>query len=243
MARLDGKVVLLTGADGGIGGPLSRAIYAEGACLMLHGLDAEALRATAREAGWDEDRYIVHAHDVRDGTATQAAVSQGISRFGRIDALINLAGINRFGGILRCSEEEWDAVMAINVKGYFLTTRAVVPHMKTAGSGTIVNMSSIWGVRGNSRMMAYSTSKHAVEGFTKSLRAEVASWGIKVSSLIVGIVDNSFRDAMRDHVAFTDDECERMLRSEDIVEPVIYMLETPPQALASSITLEAWLLQ
>lgn len=243
MTSLKDQVVLMTGGDGGIADALSKAIYAEGATLILHGHDEEKLRGRAREAGWDKDRYSLHAHDVTDSAAVERAVAQAVERFGKIDGLINLAGINRFGGIMHCSENEWDAVMSTNVKGYFLTTRAVVPHMKSAGSGTIINMSSIWGVRGNPRMMAYSTSKHAVEGFTHSLRSEVSQWGIKVSSLILGIIDNGFRNAMSDHVTFTDEQCQRMLKNEDVVAPVLYILGSSPQALPSSVTVEAWLLQ
>lgn len=91
--------------------------------------------------------------------------------------------------------------------------------------------------------MAYATSKHAVEGFTASLRADVASRGIKVSSLIVGIADTPFREAMKEHVTFTEGQCALMLQPSDIVAAVNYMLSTSPNALVSSLTLEAWLLQ
>lgn len=243
MTDLNGKVALLTGAGGGIGGALADALYAQGAFLILHSDDAAALAARVRDAGWDEARFELSGHDVRDSAAVEGAVGRGITRFGRIDFLINIAGINRFGGILTCTEEEWDAVASTNVKGYFLTARAIVPHMKEAGSGAIINMSSVWGVRGNPRMMAYSASKHAVEGFTKSLREEVAPWGIKVSSLVVGIVDTAFRDAMRDHVRFSDEQCQRMLTPQDVVDSLLYVLRSSPRALPSSITLEAWLIQ
>ncbi len=243
MNNFEGKVVLLTGADGGIGTALSKTLYAQGASLILHAKENERLQTTVSEFGWDHARYTLHGHDVSDSKAVEAAVSKGFDRFGRIDFLINIAGINRFGGILKCSEEEWDAIHATNVKGLFLTSRAVVPYMKSAGVGSIINISSVWGIRGSAKMMAYSTSKHAVEGFTKSLLAEVAPWGIKVSSLIVGIVDNAFRDAMRDYVTFTPEQCNRMLTHEDVVEPVIYMMRSSPRALPSSVTLEAWLLQ
>lgn len=243
MNRLDGKVVLMTGADGGIGSALARSLGADGAQLVLHGEDPVRLDALATDIGGDPSRHMLDAHDVTNERAVTRAVQAAIDRFGQIDILINLAGINRFGGILRCTADEWDAVQSTNVKGYFLTTRAVVPAMKAAGHGSILNMSSVWGVRGNARMMAYSTSKHAVEGFTASLRQEVAPWGIKVSSLVVGIVDTPFRDAMKDHVTFTAEQCANMLKACDVVDAIRYMLDTSNRALPSSLTLEAWLVQ
>ncbi|PTW62025.1 3alpha(or 20beta)-hydroxysteroid dehydrogenase/3-oxoacyl-[acyl-carrier protein] reductase [Breoghania corrubedonensis] len=243
MSELSGKIVLITGAGGGIGAALSQCLYDEGASLVLQSADLEGLRAKAAKGGWDDARILLQAHDVTDGKAVEAAASEALARFGRIDMLVNLAGINRFGGVLTCPEEEWDRVMSTNVKGYFLAARAVVPAMKEAGAGCIVNVSSIWGVRGNAKMMAYSTSKHAVEGFTASLRADVASSGIKVSSLIVGIVDTPFREAMKDHVTFTDEQCAIMLQPVDVVAALRYMLSTSPNALVSSLTLEAWRLQ
>jgi NAD(P)-dependent dehydrogenase (short-subunit alcohol dehydrogenase family) len=243
MMKFDGKVVMMTGADGGIGTALSKTLYDAGATLILHGQELPRLESLAKAGAWDEARYSLDAHDVTDAGAVRAAVDKALTRFGKIDALINMAGINRFGGVLHCSEEEWDAVMTTNVKGYFLTTQAVAPAMKTAGQGQILNISSIWGIRGNARMMAYSTSKHAVEGFTASLRAEVAPWGVKVSSLIVGIVDNNFRAGMGGQVVFTPEQCARMLESEDVVEAIVYVLGASPKALPSSLTLEAWLLQ
>lgn len=243
MSSLNGKVYLMTGADGGMGSELAPALYAQGANLILHGQEQDRLEALAQRHAWDRARVSLHAHEVTDAAAVSAAVDRGIGYFGRLDGLINLAGINRFGGIELCSEEEWDAVMSTNVKGMFLTTRAAMPTLKNAGCGTVINMSSIWGIRGNGRMMAYSTSKHAVEGFTQSLRSEVAPWGVKVSSLIVGIVDNGFRKGMGGHVTFTEEQCQKMLRSSDVVPPILYILTSAPQALPSTITLEAWLLQ
>ena len=243
MADLDGKIIAMTGADGGIGAAASAAFYARGASLILQGGDQARLARLAEDAEWDEARVLLQAHDVADRGAVEAAATGALARFGRIDALINIAGINRFGGLTHCSEADWDAVMATNVKGYFLTARALVPAMTAAGQGTIVNMSSVWGIRGNARMMAYSTSKHAVEGFTASLRAELGPCGIKVASLVVGIVDTPFREAMKDHVTFTPQQCTLMLQPADVVDALLYMLSTTPNALPSSLTLEAWRVQ
>lgn len=240
---MNGKVVMMTGAGGGFGAALAPYLYEAGASLVLQSADLARLQEQAKAAGWQEDRVLLQAHDVTDRAAVAAAGAEALARFGKIDVLLNLAGINRFGGILSTDEDDWDEVMRVNVTGYFLSTRAVIPAMLEAGAGCILNMSSVWGVRGNPRMMAYATSKHAIEGFTASLRAEVASQGIKVLSLIVGIADTPFREAMKDHVTFTDEQCALMLQPSDIVTAIGYMLSTSPNALASSLTLEAWRMQ
>jgi NADP-dependent 3-hydroxy acid dehydrogenase YdfG len=234
---------MITGAGGGFGAALAPCLYNAGANLVLQNARIEPLQAQAQSEGWARNRILLQAHHVTDRVAVASAAATAIERFKNIDVLINLAGINRFGGILTTREDDWDEIMDVNVTGYYLSARAVIATMLKSGSGCILNMSSVWGQRGNPTMMAYAASKHAVEGLTASLRAEVASHGIKVSSLIVGIADTAFREAMKEHVSFTEQQCALMLQPSDIVAAVNYMLSTSPNALVSSLTLEAWRLQ
>jgi len=240
---VSGKIVMMTGAGGGFGAALAPCLYNAGANLVLQNANIEPLQAQAESEGWMQDRILLQAHHVTDRPAVTNAAAAAIARFKKIDVLINLAGINRYGGILTTREDDWDEIMNVNVTGYYLSARAVIAAMLEAGSGCILNMSSVWGQRGNPKMMAYAASKHAVEGLTASLRAEVASQGIKVSSLIVGIADTPFREAMKEHVTFSEQQRALMLQPSDIVAAVNYMLSASPNALVSSLTLEAWRLQ
>src|SRR5205814_5296579 len=118
--------------------------------------------------------------DIRDGLSVTRAVESVARRFGSIDVLVNAAGVAYFGGVSLCTEEQWDDTLDINLKGYFLACKAVFPFMKQAGSGSIINVSSIWGLRGAASMVAYSASKFGIESLTESFAEEARPLGIRV---------------------------------------------------------------
>jgi 3-oxoacyl-[acyl-carrier protein] reductase len=237
-----GKVALVTGADRGIGYAISRRLWTEGARLILHSNNEDGLMRNAAAEDQGRERDVLRTVlDIRDRPSIERAVGRAVERFGRIDYLVNVAGINVFGGIERCTEDEWDEVLDVNLKGYFLMARAVYPHMIAGGGGSIVNVSSIWGHRGNPKMMAYAVSKHGVEGFTRSLAEEARLHGIKVTSLVVDKVDSAFRERMTGLMDFTEEQKARMLQPEDVADACLYALESSARALPSSIQLDAWL--
>ena len=231
------RVAIVTGADRGIGHAI---------CTHLLNKDINTVLISNNSSGLqdvqiDSKKQLTVAIDVRDSKAIDKSIQMVMEKFGRIDYLINVAGVAYYGGVEMCTEDQWDETMGVNVKGYFLMTKAVFPHMKKQKSGMIINMSSIWGTRGSPTMLAYSASKFAVEGLTKSLLEEGRSHGIKVASVILDKVDTPFRDEMCEYVNFDDEQKIRMLSANDVADTVGWMMETSNRSLPSSITLDAFL--
>jgi 3alpha(or 20beta)-hydroxysteroid dehydrogenase len=185
MGRLDGKVALITGAahDRGQGACEARLFAAEGATVVLTDVLDELGAATAAAIG---GRY---AHlDVTDADAWVAVVADVVERHGRIDTLVNNAGVWHTGGVLDASPEDYRRVVEINQTGVFLGMRAVAPTMRRQGGGSIVNISSTAGLRGEPGIVAYVASKWAVRGMTKSVAVELAPYGVRVNSVHPGLV-------------------------------------------------------
>ncbi|MFJ1751584.1 SDR family oxidoreductase [Kitasatospora sp. NPDC088134] len=243
MSRDSRRVSLITGADRGIGLALAKRLADAGHALVLHSNEAEGLAKAVAEAGWSTDQVLTSSHDVGDRAAVEAAVAAAVERFGKIDDLLNVAGVAYFGGILDTDPDMWEKTLRTNLTGYFLMARSVLPHMKAAGSGTVVNMSSIWGKRGAppGAMLAYSVSKFGIEGLTKCLIEEARPWGVKVSSIVLDKVDTGFRDNMKPFIDYTPEQRARMLGAEDVVDATLAILNSSGRAHPSTIELDAWL--
>lgn len=145
-----------------------------------------------------------------------------------------------FGGVADCTVEQWERTLQTNLTGYFLMARTVLPGMRAAGTGTIVNMSSIWGRRPAPATLAYSVSKYGVEGLTKCLAEEARPWGVKVSSLVLDKVDTDFREGMAAHVDYDAEQRARMLSADDVADATLAILESSGRAHPSSVELDAW---
>jgi 3alpha(or 20beta)-hydroxysteroid dehydrogenase len=184
---LDGQVALITGAalERGQGACEARLLAARGANVVLTDVRSEAGREMADAIG---DAASYHDLDVRDAAAWDAVVAAVIERHGRIDALVNNAGVWHTGGLLDTSPEDYRRVIEINQTGVFLGMRAVAPAMKHQGAGSIVNISSAAGLRGDARIHAYVASKWAVRGMTKAAALELAPFGIRVNSVHPGLI-------------------------------------------------------
>jgi 3-oxoacyl-[acyl-carrier protein] reductase len=237
------KVALITGADRGIGRALASRLGAAGCKLILHSNNGDGLSKAVSDEGWPAEQVLTGVHDVADAGLVHAAVAAGIDRFGKIDYLLNVAGVAYHGGVLTTSVDDWDRTLRTNVTGYFVMARSVLPYMKEAGGGLVVNMSSIWGKRGAppGAMMAYSVSKFAIEGFTKCLIDEARPWGVKVSSIVLDKVNTDFREHMTPHIDYTVEQRNRMLTAEDVVDAAMMILDSSPTSRPSSIELDAWL--
>jgi len=236
----EGKVALITGANQGIGKAISERLAKKGVNLILLSNKESELNLVKNALNIYNVDILTAVVDVRNKQEIDSAVEDSIKHFGKIDILINNAGVSFFGGIDKCTEEQWDLTMNTNVKGYFLLSKAVLPHMKQLKQGTIINMSSIWGKQGSATMVAYSSSKFAVEGFTQSLAEEVKSDGIKVSSIILDKVDTPFRDGMKEFVEFSEEQKSRMISADDVADSVLWILESSERSVPSSITLNAF---
>jgi NAD(P)-dependent dehydrogenase (short-subunit alcohol dehydrogenase family) len=189
------KAALITGAARGIGLATARRFLAEGWRVALLDIDGEAVRASTKALGREEDTLAIEA-DVAEPDAVAAAVGAVAQRFGRLDALVNNAGIAVFKPILETSLEDWQRVLAVNLTGPFLLAKAAAPLMAEGGGGSIVNITSISGVRASTLRTAYGTSKAGLAHLTKQMAVELASRGIRVNAVAPGPVDTAMAKAV-----------------------------------------------
>jgi len=198
--RFDGQVAMITGAAGNLGRATAQAFAAAGARLVLVDLDARALEAAYGAAS---DARLPVAADLGDDAAVAAATAQAIARFGRIDALCNIAGGFRMGPALHETPDElWRQMIELNAGSVLRTARAVVPRMLAAGRGKIVNVAAMGGVRGGAQMAAYSAAKSAVVRLTESMAAELRDRGINVNCVLPSIIDTPANRAAMPQAAF-----------------------------------------
>lgn len=195
MFDLTGKTALVTGATGGIGGAIARSLHARGAAVTLSGTRAEKLEGLARELG---DRVHVAAADLSDRAAVDALVPKAEELMGRLDILVNNAGITRDNLFMRMKDDEWDAVLEVNLTAGFRLTRAAVKGMMKRRFGRIIGISSVVGVTGNPGQGNYAATKAGLIGMSKSLAQEVASRGITVNTIAPGFIETAMTDALND---------------------------------------------
>lgn len=184
--RLDGKVALISGGARGQGAAEARLFVARGARVVVADVLADEGRAVAAELG-DDGAFV--ELDVTDAGGWDAAVATAVERFGRLDVLVNNAGIVRAGWLDDLAEDDYMAVVRVNQLGTFLGMRAAAPALRAAGSGAIVNVSSIAGLQGVAGAMPYVASKWAIRGMTKAAAIELGPDGIRVNCVHPGVID------------------------------------------------------
>lgn len=189
------KVALVTGAARGIGLATARRFLAEGWRVAMLDIERDLLTEAVRAIGRPRHTLAVHA-DVARHAAIRRAVASVAKRFGRLDALVNNAGVASFKPILETTLEEWSHVMAVNLTGPFLMVQEAAPLMRDAGGGAVVNITSISGVRASTLRVAYGTSKAALAHLTKQQAVELASLGIRVNAVAPGPVDTAMAKAV-----------------------------------------------
>lgn len=195
MFQLNGKTALVTGASGGLGGAIARALHAQGATVALSGTRKEALDALAGELG---ERVHVLPCDLSDAAQVEALVPSAEKAMGGLDILVNNAGLTRDGLIMRMKDDDWDKVIAVNLSAAFRLSRAAVKGMMRRKSGRVVSITSVVGVTGNPGQTNYCASKAGLIGMTKSLAAEVASRNITVNCVAPGFIESPMTDALND---------------------------------------------
>ncbi len=224
--RAEGKVALITGSAGGIGAAAARRLAEEGAHLLLTDTDAAGAERIAQELG---SRASARAHDVTSEDDWQAVVSWALEAHGRIDILLNNAGVFLAAPLPDTSLEAFRGVIDVNVVGVFLGMRAVAPAMTEQQGGSIINMSSVAGLMGSPYLVAYSASKWAVRGMTKVVAKELASSGVRVNSLHPGQIDTDMNTRQREK---TPELIDRLIRGiplrrigtpEEIAQAVVYL--------------------
>ena len=189
MGRMDGKVALISGGARGQGAAEARLFAQEGAKVVIGDLlDVDGMRVAAEIAELGGEAVYVHL-DVTREEDWQSAVQAAVSAFGKLDVLVNNAGIWRRGRVEDTTVEDWDAVQNVNSKGVFLGAKAAIPEMRKAGGGSVINISSTAGLVGGPRSMAYTASKGAVRLFTKATAIQYAGEGIRSNSIHPGPID------------------------------------------------------
>lgn len=193
MFDLTGKTALVTGASGGIGEAIARALHAQGATVVLHGTRAEKLEALQKDLG---ARAFALAVDLSDRDAVAGLVDAASALAGPISILINNAGITRDGLLMRMKDDDWDSVLEVNVTASMSLCRAAMRGMMKARTGRIISISSVVGVTGNAGQTNYAASKAGMIGFSKSLAAEVASRGLTVNVVAPGFIETPMTDVL-----------------------------------------------
>jgi NAD(P)-dependent dehydrogenase (short-subunit alcohol dehydrogenase family) len=265
-ADFAGRVAFVTGAAHGQGRAVALALAAHGADIVgfdvaakieypayAQGSTAEldSLRVEVEALG---RRALVFVGDVRDAAAIQSAVDTTIAEFGRIDVLFNNAGIVAYASLEDMTELQWDAMIDVNLKGPFLVTRAIAPHMKRAGRGVIVNNSSVMGLRGGNRLSHYVASKHGLTGLTKAWAIELAPFGVRVVSIHPTGVNTPMNDGLAELEGATAIEIAGRsagnllpgvpwIEASDVAELVLYLASDRARyATGAQFTLDAGLL-
>jgi 3-oxoacyl-[acyl-carrier protein] reductase len=190
---LSGKTALVTGATGGIGEAIARAVAGAGARVALSGTREEKLRELAAELGGDA---VVLPCDLADAAAVDALVGQAESALGTLDILVNNAGITRDQLALRMKDEDWDQVLAVNLTSVFRLSRSALKGMMKKRFGRIISISSVVGTSGNPGQANYCASKAGLQGMSKALAAEVASRGITVNCVAPGFIHTAMTEAL-----------------------------------------------
>jgi len=236
MFDLTGKTALITGASGGIGGAIAKALHSAGATVGLSGTRVEPLQALATELG---ERAHVLPCNLGDADAVEALPKQAIEAMGALDILVNNAGITRDQIFMRMSDEEWAQVLDVNLTSSMRLCRGVMRPMMKARWGRIINISSIVGATGNPGQANYAASKAGLVGMTKSIAYEVASRGITANAVAPGFIATAMTDKL------TDDQKDkinaqipaaRMGNPEEIAAAVLY-LASPEAAYVTGTTL------
>ena len=193
MFDLTGKTALVTGASGGIGEAVARALHAQGATVVLHGTRAEKLEALRKDL---DARAFALAVDLSDRDAVAGLVDAASALAGPISILVNNAGITRDGLLMRMKDDDWDSVLEVNMTASMSLCRAAMRGMMKARTGRIISISSVVGVTGNAGQTNYAASKAGMIGFSKSLAAEVASRGLTVNVVAPGFIETPMTDVL-----------------------------------------------
>jgi NAD(P)-dependent dehydrogenase (short-subunit alcohol dehydrogenase family) len=230
--RLAGQVALVTGAGRGIGLAVAAAFAREGALVVLAARSTRELASVQRDIEAAGGRALAVPTDVRQEPAVAALVSRALAESGHIDCLVTAAGLAAFGPVADAKTEDWDQLMAVNLRGAFLCCRAVLPAMTAQGRGTIINIGSVVTSRTLPGSGAYTAAKYGLLGFSRVLAEEMRTQGVRVGVLSAGATDTPLWDA----VPQPPDRA-LMLKPALIAEAALLMAALPPGATLEELTL------
>jgi len=194
--RADGKIAIVTGASRGIGRGIALALAEAGATVVCAARDLAKLEAVVAEISALGGKAAAHVVDVASRESIEALISGTVAAHGRVDVLVNNAGITRDTLLLRMKPADWDDVIATNLTSVFTSTQAVMKPMLKQRAGSIINIGSVVGLTGNAGQANYAAAKAGLIGFSKSVAREVASRGIRVNVVTPGFIDTDMTNAM-----------------------------------------------
>ncbi len=223
MFNIAGRKALVTGATGGIGEAIARALHAQGAVVGLHGTRAEKLAELASELG--SNVHLLPAN-LSERDAIKALAEKAEADMGGVDILVNNAGITRDGLFVRMSDDDWDAVLDINLSATFRLTRALTHPMMRRRFGRIINITSVVGTTGNPGQGNYCASKAGLVGMTKSLAQEIASRNVTVNCVSPGFIESAMTDKLNDkqkETIMANIPMRKMGQGADIAAAVVFL--------------------
>jgi NAD(P)-dependent dehydrogenase (short-subunit alcohol dehydrogenase family) len=222
------RVIMVSGAAGGIGQAVARCLHAKGYAVSLADLDLLALDTAV--ADLDGPRPMIHAYDARDLASAQAWVAATLARYGRLDGLVNCAGISVAGGIEEADEAAFEAQWAVNARGPLRMTRLALPHLEAAGNGRIVNLVSLSGKRVDGLAVGYNMSKFAMRGLSHTTRGAAWEAGVRVTAVCPGWVNTGM--AARDSAPLAPED---MIQPADLAELIATAIALPNSASISEL--------
>jgi NAD(P)-dependent dehydrogenase (short-subunit alcohol dehydrogenase family) len=230
--KLAGQVAVVTGAGRGIGRAVAVTLAREGAAVVLASRSVAELEGAAREIGQEGGRALAVATDVRQEAAVEALARRALAEWQRVDVLVNAAGVATFAPVTDSKLDDWDQMLAVNLRGAVLCCRAVLPAMTARGRGTIINVGSVVTSRALIGSAAYTASKYGLLGFSRVLAEEMRPHGVRVGVLSAGATDTPLWDAMP-----AAPPRERMIRPGQVAEAALLMASLAPNATLEEMTL------
>lgn len=241
MQSINSKVVVITGASSGLGEATARHLAAQGAKVVLGARRAERLEKLVAEIQAAGGQALAVATDVSQRADVENLVQQAIAKFGRVDVLINNAGIMPMSPLSKLRVDEWDRMLDVNVKGVLYGIAAVLPSMQAQQSGHIINLSSVAGLRVSSGVgTVYSATKFAVKAISEGLRAEMANDNIRVTTLYPGAIDSELKHGSSDEqvsAAIQTFYASNEIPADSVARAIAYAIEQPAEVAINEITL------
>ena len=234
--QLNSKTALVTGGGSGIGRAIALGLAGEGAAVAIADIEQDRVQHVEREARDLGLKALALRADVAEENDVEEMVQMTVDTFGTVDILINNAGAASRGFVAECAVEDWDRVIAVNLRGTFLCSRAALRHMIPRRSGKVLNIVSGLGIRGSPGGAAYGASKAAIINLTKSLAREVAGFGINVNAITPGLTDTPFWRASQ-----SPEQVDRTLRSgligqpADMVSTVVFLCTDAGRMLSGAV--------
>jgi NAD(P)-dependent dehydrogenase (short-subunit alcohol dehydrogenase family) len=186
---LEGRVAIVTGASSGIGEGAAHALARQGAAVVVHGLDLGQAQDVASRIVAEGGQAVAVAGAIDAARTSLAVVDAAVATFGRLDVLVTSAGIQRYGDAVSTSEEVWDEVLGVNLKGAFLAAKAALPHIRTSPFGSVVMVASVQGTASQSDVVAYAASKGGLHAMARAMAIDEAAYGVRVNTISPGSVD------------------------------------------------------